>query len=163
MRPAVALLVGGALATALSACSGDDGAEPGAPATSGAAPPPAPSVYDLAVGDCLNGLDARQDLTVRLVPCPQPHEAEVYGAFDVPGTGADGVRYPGVEVLRRRVATDCSQQFTLYTGEAASVDTDLAFTEIVPTLQSWTAGDRGAVCLVVGPNGRPLRGSVRQR
>ena len=66
-------------------------------------------------------------------------------------------------MLRRQAATSCAQHFVAYTGERAGPQTQLAFTEIVPTLESFTAGDRRALCVALGVDGAPLRGSIAPR
>jgi Septum formation len=142
------------LLVTLAGCGGDDAPDEPPPATT--APSRGTSVYDLLVGDCLSGLGEGQDLRVRVTPCRRRHEAEVYGAFSLPGD-----RFPGVEVLRQEAATTCAPIFAEYTGEPPGPGIDLAFTEIVPTLESWSSGDRAALCLALGLDGRPLRGSIR--
>jgi hypothetical protein len=151
-----ALAVAALLAVLLTACSGDDGATDGT-----AAPPPttaanAPdSLYDLDVGDCFNGLGRNQDLRVHVVACGRPHQAEVYGAVVL-----DNRRFPGADVVRRQVATQCAQGFAGYTGQAAGPDTRVAFTEVVPTVASFSAGDRRGLCVALGLDGERLRGSI---
>jgi hypothetical protein len=141
--------------TLLAACSGDNGEQvaPTTPPTTVADPPS--SLYDLEVGDCFSGLGRNQDLGVRIVDCARRHQAEVYGALDL-----DVRRFPGADVLRRQAATQCAQRFADYTGEPAGPGTEVAFAEIVPTLDSWSSGDRRALCVAVGLDGVPLRGSI---
>lgn len=145
-----------ALLLAGTACSGDDGEEPASttPPPTAPADPPA-SLYDLEAGDCFSGLGRNQDLRVRIRACTRPHQAEVYGALALTAP-----RFPGVEVLRQRAATDCAQRFAGYTGEPAGPGTDLAFVEVVPTLDSWAAGDRRALCVALGVDGAPLTASI---
>ena len=155
MRAGVALVL---LVVALTgiACSGDDAEAPDpSPPPSSAPARPSASLYDLEPGDCFGGLDRNQDLRVRLRPCGRPHQAEVYGALALTAP-----RFPGVEVLRQRAATNCAQRFAGYTGEPAGPGTDLAFVEVVPTLESWAAGDRRALCIVLGVDGVPLQASI---
>ena len=58
------------------------------------------SVYSLRTGDCLQNPGARLGiLTVRVVPCDQPHTAQVFAVFPVAGSG-----YPGTTALQRRAA-----------------------------------------------------------
>jgi hypothetical protein len=141
--------------TVLVGCSGDDAEEatPTSPPTTVARPT---SLYDLVTGDCFSGLGRNQDLRVRIVRCARRHQAEVYGAFDLSARR----RFPGAEVLRRQAATECAQRFADYTGEPAGPGTEVSFAEIVPTLDSWSAGDRSALCVAVGLDGAPLRGSI---
>jgi hypothetical protein len=145
-------------AVALAACSGDDGS------TASSTPPPTTaanrpdSLYDLEVGDCFSGLGENQDLRVRVVACRQRHQAEVYGVVTL-----DNRRFPGADVIRRQVATQCAQGFAGYTGEPAGPGTEVAFTEVVPTLASFSAGDRRGLCIALGLDGTPLRGSIAER
>jgi Septum formation len=145
------------LVLALTACSGDDGAADATvpPPTTAANVPD--SLYDLGVGDCFNGLDADQDLRIRVVPCDRRHQAEVYGVVTV-----DNRRFPGADVLQRQVATRCAQGFAGYTGEPSGPGTEVAFTEVLPTLASFSAGDRRALCVALGLDGAQLRGSIAQ-
>jgi hypothetical protein len=137
----------------LAACSDDS-----APAVEEPPPSTAPrptSLYDLEVGQCFDGLAANQDVRVQRVPCRRPHQAEVYGLVTVSAR-----RFPGADELRLEAATQCAQRFAAYTGEPAGPGTEVAFTEVVPTLASWAAGDRTALCLALGINGALLTGSI---
>jgi Septum formation len=138
----------------LAGCGDDGGAdEPPVPSVPEV---PGTSIYDLRPGDCLSGLAEGQDLRVRVVDCDRRHQAEVYGV--VPLTSQD---FPGVGFVRQEAATRCAEAFALYTGEPAGPGTDLAFTEVVPTLQSWSAGDREALCLALAVEGRALHATIR--
>jgi hypothetical protein len=152
VRPAAAALL--VLVLLLTACSGDDGeaADEEPTPTSAVA---ATSLYDLDPGHCIVGLGRNQDLQVRIVDCERRHQAEVYGAFQLTAE-----RFPGADVLRRQAATGCARRFPEYTGEGAGPATEVAFVEVVPTLASWSAGDRRALCLAVGLDEAPLQGSL---
>jgi hypothetical protein len=151
-RTGIALLV---LVLVAVACSGDDGDTASTVPTPTTTADAGDSLYDLEVGECFGGLGTDRDLRIRVRPCEGRHQAEVYGAFDV-----DNRRFPGADVLRRQVATQCAQAFATYTGAAAGPDTQVAFTEIVPTVASFAAGDRRALCVALGLDGAPLRGSI---
>ena len=146
------------VAALLVGCSGDDGGEAGGPSPSTTAATAPTSLYDLEVGDCFSGLDRVQDLRIRIVPCRRRHQAEVYGTFDFRNR-----RYPGEDVLRREAATNCSQDFVAYTGEPVGPGTALGFTEVLPSLESFTTGDRRALCIALGQDDEPLRGSIARR
>lgn len=148
-------LLGVAVALALLAAGcGDDDGEPSAATV---ARPPGTSVYDLAQGDCVNGLGEGQDLRVRVVPCRRRHEAEVYGTVEL----GPANEFPGVDVLRRQAQSACAPLYGVYTGEPPGIPgAGIALTEIVPTSASWAAGDRSAVCVALGAGGRALRGSI---
>lgn len=152
MRPVVPVL---ALALLAVACGGDDAPPATTPAPSTTVADGRTSLYEVAVGDCLDGLATGTDLLVAVVPCDRPHQAEVYGTAEVRGDA-----FPGVDQLRRRAATACAQRFAGYTGEPAGPGTELAFVEVVPTVESWAAGDRAALCLALGPEGAPLTAPI---
>ena len=140
----------------LAACTGDDGGPgPASPSVAIPSDERRASLYDLRVGDCFSGLGRNQDLRVRPVGCGRPHQAEVYGLVTL-----DNRRYPGVDTLRVQAATTCARRFAAYTGEPAGPDTEVAFTEVVPTLASWSAGDRTALCLALGLDDSRLRGTI---
>lgn len=151
MRAAIAVAL--LLVLVVTGCSGDDG-EPSA-TTVAPVLDPGDNLYGLEVGDCFSGLGQGQDLEVRVRPCEHPHEAEVYGT-----SALSARRFPGVDTLRRQAATTCAQLFAGYTGEPAGPDTRLGFVEVVPTLASWAAGDRAALCVAVGLDGVPLPASI---
>ena len=98
-----------------------------------------------------------QDLLVRLQSCDGPHQAQVYGTVEL-----TAARFPGAEVLVPRAATACAQRFAGYTGEPAGPGTELAFVEIVPTLASWSAGDRRALCVALGLDGVRLEAGIAE-
>ena len=145
----VVLLVG-----VTTACSGDDSSDDAERPTPTTAAPTS-SLYDLETGDCFGGLARSRDLRIQIRPCNRRHQAEVYGSFDL-----DNRRFPGADVLRRQAATRCAQEFVRYTGEAVGPGTQLAFTEVVPTLESFTTGDRRALCVALGMDGAPLPRSI---
>jgi hypothetical protein len=131
----------------------------------------------LEVGDCLiDPALAGQDwnpLAVRVVPCTNPHDAEVFRLTILPdfpaspcgpaGCPADAP-YPGVEVMQRLMEQRCSAVFEHYVG-AGYLQSALDFFAYVPTDVTWEKfGDRQAVCLVFDPFGElaePVRGSGR--
>ncbi len=156
-RRARAGLVLAVLVGATAGCSGDDAPEADERPSPTTAAPTA-SLYDLEIGDCFSGLARNRDLRIRLQPCNRRHQAEVYGTLEL-----DNRRFPGADVLRRRTATFCAQAFVGYTGEPVGPGTEVAFTEVVPTLESFTAGDRRALCVAHGLDGVPLRRSNAQR
>ncbi len=159
MKEASLTLLALAVALAAPSCSGGDadGAAATPVPTSTTIEEPAPSLYDLQPGDCFGDLDRNQDLLVRLQSCDGPHQAEVYGTVEL-----TAARFPGAEVLVPRAATACAQRFAGYTGEPAGPGTELAFVEIVPTLASWSAGDRRALCVALGLDGVRLEAGIAE-
>ena len=74
-------------------------------------------VFSIRVGDCLNSsiMSEQTELqTVPVVPCSEPHEDEVYHAFDSSVSGTD---YPGQDVLEAEALEVCTgDAFTDFVG-----------------------------------------------
>jgi hypothetical protein len=143
------------LAVALGACS-DDG--PGRDDAGQITSAGDLSVFDLQVGDCVlidDELEAANE-TLPVVPCDEPHQAEVYALVDVD----DLDQYPGERELSNRAETECVAEFADYVGVDLA-DSVLFFTYMIPSIRSWQDDDdRTVVCMVLGVGG-PLEGSVR--
>jgi hypothetical protein len=140
------------------ACSGDDGAGRGDDGRITEAGPV--SVFDLQVGDCLKpDEDAEGELTeVEAVPCEEPHTQEVFALPEYEGENPDV--YPGEAAIRAFADAACLDAFERYTG-ADYLDSDLYFSYLHPSLDSWNEGDdRTIVCVVISP-GEETTGSVR--
>lgn len=142
----------------VAACSGDDDAgraDDGRISESGKV-----SVFDLRVGDCLKpDPEASGDLTeIEAVPCDEPHTQEVFAVTDYEGENADV--YPGEAELRTFADAACLDAFERYTG-TDYLDSELYFSYLHPSIDSWNEGDdRTIVCVVISP-GEETTGSVR--
>lgn len=112
-------------------------------------------VYDLRVGDCLDG-DVGEDVTkVPLVPCEQEHTHEVYALVEHP----DGA-YPGAGELETFAEMKCVGQFADYIGVELSEST-LYFTYLFPSVGTWNEEeDREIVCFAVARD-QKLVGTVK--
>jgi hypothetical protein len=113
---------------------------------------------DGAIGTCLDFGDSIEAEVAELptVPCGEPHTHEIYAlAF------SDEATYPGLEALEADAQAKCLAAFEDYVGVSA-FDSELFFSWLVPTLNSWDRdGDRQIVCVIGEGNGAPLVGSVR--
>lgn len=109
---------------------------------------PTPSVFELALGTCLNDADVPLDadlVDIPVVACEQPHDSELYAIHEVP----DGP-YPGADALIEQGQARCQGSF----GEFVGIDfrsSTLDFYLYYPTPSSWAQGDRSIYCLVVDP------------
>ena len=127
-----------------SSCSNDDGE----------------SVVDLppsAVGTCVDfsGLDGPEVDELQPVPCSEPHTHEIYAIVI-----SEEATYPGLEALEADAQAKCLGEFEDYVGVSA-FDSDLFFSWLVPTLNSWDReDDRQIVCLIGEGNGAPLVGTM---
>lgn len=106
------------------------------------------SVFDLRPGDCIGGddLSAPQHAMVRLVPCDQPHELEVFALIQNPDEA-----YPGAAELATLADESCLVALPSPFGELPE---GMGFSYLLPTEQGWTEdGDRVIVCVLVFPDG----------
>jgi len=140
-----ALSIVGVAAAAVSCSGGDDGAE-------------VIDLTDSSIGTCLDFGDSIDAEITKLpvVLCGEPHSHEIYA---VETTGAE--TYPGFEALEAEAQASCLGAFEDYVGISA-FDSELFFSWLVPTLNSWDQDDdRQIVCVIGEGNGAPLVGTVR--
>ncbi|MFJ7587084.1 DUF4190 domain-containing protein [Streptomyces sp. NPDC097617] len=135
--------------------------------TSGAVTEPASSgVNDVRVGDCFNTTDDLSDyhdkeggqaaLSVRIVPCAQPHKGETYAVINLD----DGV-YPGADKIIAIAEEKCAGQALIsYVGADAKLPDKLEMYYYYPQASTWIRDDRKISCFVGDPTG-PSTGSVR--
>lgn len=101
----------------------------------------------LSTGHCLASLPADGTVrSVRVVPCSDPHVAEVVGARPLSGTS-----WPGAQQVTTELEKWC---------EMDTAEQDLGLRPVVwgPTEQGWNQGDRTGLCLAWLPSGT-MRGS----
>jgi hypothetical protein len=96
----------------------------------------------VTTGHCIQTLP--QDGTVasvRLVPCDQPHAAEVVGSLDLPGTS-----WPGSAQVADQLVAWCEMDAT---------QQGLGLLPVVwgPSARGWAQGDRSGLCLAWSPTG----------
>lgn len=125
-------------------------------------------VYDLAVGDCIDdplslGSDELVEIqTVDMIPCDEPHDAEVYALEDLPQ--GDDEPFPGDDEVAMQSDAICFELFESYVG-APYEDSALDYSYYLPIEESWNSGDRGVACLLYAYDGtkldQPMRGSGR--
>lgn len=127
------------------------------------------SVYELAVGDCvdLSGAletseagDVESDRPIGglpIVDCSLPHDGEVYHLGDIERFD----EYPGRRAVRTHVELLCTgAPFTDYVG-VDYIDSEFGLYSLSPTGDAWSDGDRGYICIATGFDGESLVGSVR--
>jgi hypothetical protein len=118
-----------------------------------AAPPLRATVFRLRPGQCF---DSRQNgiAGAHVVPCAQPHDAEIYGAFRVAGQG-----WPGTAALGTQARLGCQARLGGYLNPQLATS-GLAETYAYPNQGAWAAGEHTVICEIRGTRGR-LTGSVR--
>jgi hypothetical protein len=112
---------------------------------------------DLQVGECLADPPPTDPsvLTVPIVDCATPHQAEVYFRAPV-----------AVDAAIAKVANrECAARFAQYTGESPD-GSRLAVTYLIDSNQDRTSANptpSTVICLLQAADGRPLTASARHR
>ena len=118
-----------------------------------APPSTLPSVFRLRAGDCVNsGPGGISSPTV--VPCSQPHDAEVYARFALAGP-----RWPGDAAIGTQARQGCTARVGGYLNPQLAT-TVLAESYVFPDQGAWNAGERTIICEIRSTTGK-LTGSVR--
>lgn len=105
------------------------------------------SAKQVATGHCLAELPADGDVgSARLVPCGEPHVAEVVGSMEL-----DGGTWPGWSRVSKQLTAWC---------EMDTRQAELGLRPVIwgPTPKGWSQGDRVGLCLAWSPDGA-LQGS----
>lgn len=111
--------------------------------------------FTLVVGDCLDDAEAQGEITtVPTVPCSDPHDSEIYAAFELTGSA-----YPGEDTVTGKAEVLCLPAFEEFVGEPY-LDSRFDFAYYYPTAESWASGDREVLCVIYDPAG-PVTGSLR--
>jgi hypothetical protein len=113
----------------------------------------------LATGSCLNGIREGTVVdtdTARAVDCDAAHDNEVVGSVSYTEVGP----FPGQPALAAYAESGCVEAFADYVGISFEVSTLQMFL-VTPTDLTWAKGDRGIDCVVLGPDGERLTGSVK--
>lgn len=111
-------------------------------------------VFELAVGDCVNGVsgttrEAEEFTSTPVVACSEPHEAEVIASFRL-----EQGRYPGEEVVVAQAQERCADLIVAQLPSAPRPGELLPF-YFYPTDESWEhADDRTVHCLAMPARGR---------
>jgi len=115
-------------------------------------------VFRLQVGDCVAETDIDADDvfdSLPVVPCSEPHQLEVYHAFDL----ADG-DYPGDSEVFEQAAEGCLAAFRGFVGVDFSQSV-YDVTPIRPTAESWAEiDDREVLCALFEGEGILRTGSA---
>jgi hypothetical protein len=107
----------------------------------------------LGVGECINyGPGAIASPIV--VPCHQPHDAEVYARFRLAGR-----HWPGTAAVGTQARQGCTARLSGYLNPQLATSV-LAESYVFPNQSAWDAGVRTVICEIRGTAGK-LTGSVR--
>jgi energy-coupling factor transporter transmembrane protein EcfT len=116
----------------------------------------------LRTGDCIDEDLFAEDatdtaVTVTVVPCGEPHPAQVYASVDLdPGT------YPGENAIFDEADTLCYDEFEAWVGTSYETS-ELEVFYYYPTAETWEQDDRAISCVVIAPEDvtASLQGSGR--
>jgi len=113
------------------------------------------SVFDLRPGDCFGPSSGPGTVeTVPLVPCAEPHTAEVFAVIRHPET-----EFPGVPEIAAYADNACLTALESEFG--LSVSDGVGVSYILPTAEGWESnGDRNVVCIVLPGDASTKVGSL---
>lgn len=114
---------------------------------------PAPAVFSLRAGECINS--APNGLSVTVLSCASPHDAEVFGTFSLTGSS-----WPGDAVAQQEAASGCASMLGGYLNPALA-NAGFAQEYVYPDKAAWQAGVRTVICEIRASSGQ-LTGSVRE-
>jgi hypothetical protein len=103
-------------------------------------------------GDCVVAPTAitTEIKDLKVVPCTEPHQQEVYALAPYPVTAgsASSAPYPGEAALKAFADGACLDAFAGYVGSDYR-DSSLYFTYLLPSARGWQAGeDRDVTCFI---------------
>ncbi|CAM3570399.1 septum formation family protein [Nocardiopsis gilva] len=117
------------------------------------------NAFDIEVGECLASVPKDGEVfDVETIDCAESHEGEVYANVTL-----DDGEFPGLEKIGKMVDTRCREEFESFVGIGFD-DSELDFTSLHPTEESWnTWDDRQVTCIVIDPKGTTgsLKGAER--
>jgi hypothetical protein len=110
------------------------------------------AVFKLRPGECVNF--GPNGLSVTILSCATPHDAEVFATFPLPASP-----WPGGAAVQQDASNGCASRLGGYLNpQLADAGLDQEF--FYPDQEDWQAGARTVVCEVRAPTGQ-LTGSVR--
>ena len=113
---------------------------------------PVPGVFSLRAGDCLNS--SPNGLSVTILSCATPHQAEVFATFSLTGSS-----WSGDAAVQQQASSGCANRIAGYLNPQL-LNAGLTQQFVYPNQEAWQAGVRTVVCEVSSASG-PLSGSVR--
>jgi hypothetical protein len=111
------------------------------------------AIFSVRTGNCID-LTA-SGTTVHVVSCTDPHDAEIFGTFQLSGA------WPGDSSARQQAASGCETRLSGYLNPQLATS-NLTQSYVYPGQQAWTSGQRTVVCEVRSTTGQ-LNTSVRSR
>ena len=98
-------------------------------------------VFRLQVGDCLNDDIVTEQSSIPVVPCDEPHDSQIYAAFDLSGS-----EFPGTLTVESESQDGCLERFEEIFGPYEA--SPYFFGYLYPTEDSWNEiNDREVLCV----------------
>jgi Septum formation len=110
------------------------------------------AVFSLRAGDCINS--SQNGLSVTILSCATPHDAEVFATFSLTGSS-----WPGEAAVQQRANRGCTNRLAGYLNPQL-LNAGLTQQYVYPNQDAWKAGVHTVICEVSSASG-PLSGSVR--
>jgi Septum formation len=110
------------------------------------------AVFSLRAGECINS--SPNGLSVTILSCATPHEAEVFATFSLTGSS-----WPGDAAVQQQASSGCANRIAGYLNPQL-LNAGLNQQYVYPNQGAWRADVRTVVCEVSSASG-PLSGSVR--
>jgi Septum formation len=110
------------------------------------------AVFSLRAGECINS--SQNGLSVTILSCATPHEAEVFATF-----GLAGSSWLGDAAVQDEANSGCANRIAGYLNPQL-LNAGLTQQFVYPNQAAWHAGVRTVICEVSSTSG-PLSGSVR--
>jgi hypothetical protein len=112
---------------------------------------------ELEVGDCFNTDASGSEVTgTSRVDCGQPHVYEAYAIVQHSGSGD----FPGDTEMQAFAESECLPAFEAYVGMAYQ-SSEWYSTNITPTADTWSIGDREIICALHNEAETEVTGSAR--
>jgi hypothetical protein len=112
------------------------------------------TLQDLEIGDCVESVSEGRARGVTVLPCADPHQAEVVASFDL--TGSD---YPGETEITAQAEAGCTKALPKTVTDQADETHQLMF--VYPLAADWKLGGREVLCIIAA-DGPTMTGSFMQ-
>ena len=112
------------------------------------------AAFGLRPGQCINS--GGNGLTVTVLSCATPHDAEVFATFSLLDAA-----WPGTSAVQQDAGNGCASRLGSYLNPQFAT-ADLTQEYVYPNQAAWQAGERTVVCEVRAVSGQ-LTGSVRAK
>jgi hypothetical protein len=101
----------------------------------------------MAVGTCFDWPETDRTTSAPVVPCDEPHDAEVIAQHRLDGE----IAFPGLDAFERRYGPMCADTFGTYAPGAAAADTTIEVGWVGTDEIGWQRGARWVSCVASDP------------